>query len=46
MRERHLAKALRLEVYRRMNDEPRVISLFFEALFGGKALKTNEIIQK
>ena len=39
MRERHLAKALRLEVYRRMDEDPQAIPAFFEALFNGKALK-------
>ncbi len=40
VRERHIAKALRLEVYRRFTDDSSVITSFFEALFGGKALKT------
>jgi hypothetical protein len=39
IRERHLAKALRLEVYRRLNGDPAAIAAFFRTLFGGKALK-------
>ncbi|MDR2233297.1 MAG: hypothetical protein LBE56_09260 [Tannerella sp.] len=40
VRERHLAKALRMEVYRQMNDGAEAISAFFEQLFGGKPLKS------
>ena len=38
LRERHLAKALRLEIYRHMKDDPDAILLFFESLFNGKSL--------
>jgi hypothetical protein len=37
VRERHLAKALRLEVYRHMDRD--AIALFFKDMFGGKTLK-------
>lgn len=40
VRERHLAKALRLEAYRHLENDSARIALFFETLFGGKALKS------
>jgi predicted metal-dependent phosphoesterase TrpH len=39
VRERHVAKALRLEVYKCMDEESKAIAAFFKALFNGKALK-------
>jgi hypothetical protein len=41
VRERHLAKALRMEAYRHLQDDATAIALFFERLFGGKALKSD-----
>lgn len=40
IRERHLAKALRLEVYRRSKGREEIAD-FFEALFGGKKLQAD-----
>jgi hypothetical protein len=39
IRERHLAKALRLEVYQQMNNDKKAISDCLEHLFSGKTLK-------
>ncbi|MDR0758011.1 MAG: PHP domain-containing protein [Tannerella sp.] len=41
VRERHLAKALRMATYRQLHDDAAAIALFFEKLFGGKALKSD-----
>jgi hypothetical protein len=41
IRERHLAKALRIEAYRYLNHDAAAIGLFFQTLFGGKALKSD-----
>jgi hypothetical protein len=40
IRERHLAKALRLEVYKKYSDREEIAG-FFEALFGGKKLQAD-----
>ncbi len=40
-RERHLAKALRMEVYAHFRNIDSEIGRFFEILFGGKPLKSN-----
>ncbi|MDH6341401.1 hypothetical protein M2480_000153 [Parabacteroides sp. PFB2-12] len=40
IRERHLAKALRLAVYAHFNQDADQIKACFEQLFGGKALKS------
>jgi len=39
VRERHLAKALRLEAYCHTDGDPVALNSFFELLFDGKALK-------
>ena len=41
VRERHLAKALRLEVYRHLDEEPKAIADFFQTLFSEKTLKAD-----
>lgn len=41
IRERHLAKALRLAVCTHFNNDEKKISAFFHDLFGGKALKSD-----
>ncbi len=41
IRERHLAKALRLAAYAHLNDDKKAIAAFFEKIFGGKALKSD-----
>ncbi len=40
IRERHLAKALRMEVYKRCNNNAEEIAKFFETIFGGKDLQS------
>jgi len=40
VRERHLAKALRIAAYNHLNNRETAIASFFESLFGGKALKS------
>lgn len=40
IRERHLAKALRLKVYEYYNNNPLDIRILFHKLFGGKELKS------
>ena len=40
IRERHLAKALRLKVYEACNNNPLDIRILFHKLFGGKELKS------
>jgi hypothetical protein len=39
VRERHLAKALRMTVYEYTADKPKLIASVFEKIFGGKPLK-------
>ena len=41
IRERHLAKALRIAAYAHFNNDKAAIAKFFETIFGGKALKSN-----
>jgi hypothetical protein len=41
IRERHLAKALRIEAYRYLNHDAAAINAFFQTLFGGKTLKSD-----
>jgi hypothetical protein len=41
VRERHLAKALRMEVYHHLNSDAAAIASFLERLFDGRALKSN-----
>ena len=41
IRERHLAKALRLAAYEHLKNEPKAIAAFFEKIFGGKPLKSD-----
>ncbi|MDR2918387.1 MAG: hypothetical protein LBV72_03350 [Tannerella sp.] len=41
IRERHLAKALRIKAYSYFNQETKSIAAFFNTLFGEKALKSN-----
>ena len=41
IRERHLAKALRIKAYSHFNREPKSIVTFFNTLFRGKTLKSN-----
>jgi hypothetical protein len=43
IRERHLAKALRLEVYRYADNDPVAVATCLQTLFGGKALKANPV---
>jgi predicted metal-dependent phosphoesterase TrpH len=40
VRERHLAKALRMEAYRNLNGDAAAIAALLGKLFGGKALKS------
>jgi len=40
VRERHLAKALRIAVYAHFSNDENLIKTFFEKIFGGKALKS------
>ena len=40
IRERHLAKALRMAVYEKCNDDAAEVQAMFEKIFGGKALKS------
>jgi len=40
IRERHLAKALRIEAYLHFNEDEAAIRAFFEDIFGGRALKS------
>ncbi|MDR2765119.1 MAG: hypothetical protein LBB90_08830, partial [Tannerella sp.] len=41
VRERHLAKALRMEAYHHLKGDGRAIASFLECLFDGKTLKSN-----
>jgi hypothetical protein len=41
VRERHLAKALRLEVCRAADNDPAALSARLQAIFGGRALKAD-----
>ncbi|MDR0712637.1 MAG: hypothetical protein LBF67_09895 [Prevotellaceae bacterium] len=41
IRERHLAKALRMEVYKRSNGNGEKTAKLFEAIFGGKKLQAD-----
>lgn len=41
IRERHLAKALRLKVYEKCNDNETEIKAVFKEIFGGKELKSS-----
>lgn len=40
IRERHLAKALRMMTYKQFNEQANAISTFFTTLFNGKTLKS------
>lgn len=40
IRERHLAKALRMAAYAHLNNDKEAIATFFETIFAGKALKS------
>ncbi|MDR1454968.1 MAG: hypothetical protein LBJ01_04890 [Tannerella sp.] len=41
VRERHLAKALRMEADRQLNGDAAAMTALFQRLFGGRALKSN-----
>lgn len=41
IRERHLAKALRISAYDHLKNDEAAIRAFFEKIFGGKALKSD-----